>query len=186
MAYSTNEVLQALIQLIRNNVSGCFVGTVSSTDKAESDGIVEVEINELTYEVRLQAVTSASAVGIMLIPKQGSSIFCVAEGNSDNSFVAVSFSEVEKVTLTIEGTTIAVDNNTIVFNNGNLGGLVLVDEVVGRLNNIEKAFNDLLNNYKLHNHTHPQGATTGLLAPYTAGAISETNVNDIENDKILQ
>ena len=200
--YTTDQVLQALIAFVRRNVSGCFVGVVTNTDKAVSEGLIEVESNDLTYEVRLQAITSESAVGVLLVPKVESSVFCAAEGNSENSFVVVSFNEVEAVKLTIEGatididkdavrlaiesTTIDIDKESIVFNGGKLGSLVVIQSLVNRLNTIEKAFNSLLNDYEGHDHTHPQGNTTGLLVPYLANDISETKVGDIENNKIKQ
>ena len=81
---------------------------------------------------------------------------------------------------------VEITSENIVFNGGDNIGLVKIKELTGRLNDIEKAFNNLLNEYKIHNHTHPQGVTTGLLVPSQVGTLEQTSVDDIENKKIRQ
>ncbi len=186
MKYTSNDILNALNRFVQNNVSGCFIGTVTSIDKVESEGIVEVEHNKLSYEVRLQAVVSDSEVGLVMTPKKGSNIFCAPEGNSSSSFIAVSFSEVDKVKLLVENSSIEVSKDKIILNGGELNGLVVVGELVKRLNAIEKAFNTLVNEFKGHNHsvTISPPATTGIIPPPAQVTIAITNVRDVENPNV--
>jgi|GEM_PF-760468 len=109
-----------------------------------------------------------------IIPKIGSKVL-VAKINHSDAYVAM-FSEIDRVEMAAD--------DTIVFNKGENGGLVKVEALTERLNLIEKAFNDLLDEYKTHNHKHPQGPTTDFLVPSTQEEIEETLRSDIENDKI--
>ena len=72
----------------------------------------------------------------------------------------------------------------IIFNGGDNLGLAKVKELTERFNKIETAFNSLLNEYKIHNHTHPQGVTTGFVVPPITSNISQTKIKDIENPNI--
>ena len=92
-----DAVRQALVEFIGKHISVCFVGVVSDNSKAESEGFVTVRYNDLPFDVRVQAVTNKTDLGIVPVPAEGSEIFCVSEGNSENSFVAVAFTKLDKI-----------------------------------------------------------------------------------------
>ncbi|MDX1903807.1 MAG: hypothetical protein SFU27_06565 [Thermonemataceae bacterium] len=79
-----------------------------------------------------------------------------------------------------------ITNNEIVFNGGNKGALVELAKLKAKLNNIENAINSLMSHYKSHNHLHPQGSTTGFVAPYYGLSLALTNDNDLANSQIKQ
>lgn len=116
--------------------------------------------------VRLQAGTTTG--GIYIKPSVGS-IVLVALISEAAAFVALT-SDVDSIMLI-----------------GELGeGVPVASEIGKRLNTIEKAFNDLLNDLKNHNHAHPQGATTGLVVPPATGQLQSTDAATLQNLKVKQ
>lgn len=101
-------------------------------------------------------------------------IIGMIEGENVNSFLI----EAETIEL------IECTSDSIVLNEGKNKGMVKVVELTERLNAIEKAHNSFLNEYKNHNHLHPQGNTTGFIMPSSQNEISETNQDDIENPDV--
>lgn len=79
-----------------------------------------------------------------------------------------------------------INGAQIIFNGGTHLGIPMSPEVTQRLNLIEKAFNSLLEEYREHNHAHPQGPTTGFITPPTTAGLKETDINDIANKIITQ
>jgi prolyl-tRNA editing enzyme YbaK/EbsC (Cys-tRNA(Pro) deacylase) len=122
MTATDEQVRAALVEFIAKHIAVCFVGVVSDISKAESEAIVTVKYNDLDFEARLQAVTGKGVGGFVPVPAVGSEVFCVSEGNSDNSFVVASFSELKK----------------IIINGGELGGLVKLQELQDNLNSLKQ------------------------------------------------
>jgi hypothetical protein len=81
-----------------------------------------VQYNDVEFEVRLQAVTGKADKGYIPVPAVGSEVFCVSEGNSDSTFVIAVCSELDK----------------IIFNGGNLGGLVNLQELKDNLDSLKQ------------------------------------------------
>jgi len=120
------------------------------------------------YDVRLRASDNGNSNKTMAVPTVGSWVVVSRIKNSDELFVSM-ISEVDEIFL----------------RGGDFGGLVKIEELVNRLNAIEKAFNNLLNEYKLHVHTDPvSGTTTSMTPPSTQGLISETQRSDLENKNV--
>lgn len=80
---------------------------------------------------------------------------------------------------------VEVKMDKLQFNGGLNMGLVKIKELTDRLNKIEQAFNSLLNEFRRHNHLHPQGATTGLVSPILTQALSLTEQKEIEDNTII-
>lgn len=175
------QLAQALGRLIPDQ-------TILTTAKVAS-----VEGKTCTVDVDGLAVDGVflrpTAIGdnkLLATPKVGSYVLLGCLSGDFTQVVVLACDEVEKVELIIGESKVEVDENGVVFNGGSLGGMVKVEDLVSRLNSIEKAFNGFLNEYKQHNHTHPQGATTGFLVPSTQSDIQETQRSDVENEKVKQ
>ena len=134
----SEEIREALVHFIGRHLSICFIAKVTDNSKAEEEGIIEVEFNELKYEVKLQALSEATDKGELKIPAEGSEVFCVSEGNSDSTFVVVATTELEKYQQRFGGITIEVNDKKIVFNGGNLGGLVIIQKLIDNLNMLKE------------------------------------------------
>ncbi|MCC8154679.1 MAG: hypothetical protein LIP01_11015 [Tannerellaceae bacterium] len=72
----------------------------------------------------------------------------------------------------------------IIFNGGSQGGLIRIEKLTDKLNALTEIVNDFITAYKSHNHTHPQGNTTGFLTGGTVNSATSFNKADYENTKI--
>jgi hypothetical protein len=163
MTATDEQVRAALVEFITKHIAVCFVGVVSDISKAESDGIVTVKYNDLEFSARLQSVTGKADKGYIPVPAVDSEVFCVSEGNSDNSFVITACSELEKV----------------VFNGGQLGGLVKLQELKDNL--------DSLKQYVEAMHSALPSAFSAIGASTAAnGALGATSYNGSMAGKAVQ
>ena len=80
---------------------------VLSVDKAQ--GTCVVKEDELQYTVRLASVINDNAERFYLFPKVGSSVLIASIGEDDNRYYVVAYSEIESVSLRIEGTQLVID-----------------------------------------------------------------------------
>jgi hypothetical protein len=117
------------------------------------------------FDVRLQGEDTNN--GILMIPKVGS-VVIVSMVDKDSGFVTM-YSEVEEIHLRGES----------------LGGLVKIEDLVDKINNIENKVNDLISG--LQGVVIPLAAsgTYALVADFGSVApLQNTEVSDIENDKV--
>jgi hypothetical protein len=121
-AVTDEQVRAALAEFVTKHISICFVGVVLDNSKAAGEGTVSVVYNGVEFSARVQAVTGKTDVGFVPVPKKGSEVFCVSEGNSDNSFIVAACSELEKA----------------IFNGGQLGGLVRLQELKDNLDSLKQ------------------------------------------------
>ncbi len=74
-----------------------------------------------------------------------------------------------------------------VFNKGLKKGLVLLEKVVQKLNNLEQQHNKALLDFVTHTHIDPlSGATGVIVVPPQATSIIPTQESELENTKIIQ
>ena len=164
---STREVLQAFTDFLNRHINGCFTGKVISVDF--DNCLCEVEYNDLTFECMLKASIDGQQNAFVIYPVVGSFVFCVNENNSKNRYAVLMVNEIDK----------------IVINGGENGGLAIVPKLIDHLNNIETAFNNLLNEYKTHVHTSAApGSLTTPMTPVSLIADINDDFSDIENIKI--
>lgn len=110
-----------------------------------------------------------NGTGLLIIPKIDSVVY-ISVVNNDPFWAYVSlYTDVDEIRL----------------RGDQYKGLIKIDDLVDRLNNIENAFNDLLVEYKAHVHT---GVTTGGGSTGTTTSlqdkIEETSNDMIENTKV--
>ena len=118
-------------------------------------------------EVRLNA---SGLNGFVITPKVGSYVM-VTKFERFEAFIS-SFSDVDK----------------IAFNGGANDGLVLVNQLVNKLNALENKVNSIITTFNTHVHA---GVTTGsgssaVTPTLVTGTLTPTVKNDIENTKITQ
>ncbi len=137
--------------------------------------------------VNLQA-NQNSDHGIVVYPTVGS--YVVVAFLSQATAVVVLTDQIDKIQLRIRDTTVDVDQKQIVFNGGDLGGLIKIEELTGKLNGLTQTVNNLIANYNLHTHvttaTIGETATPGVLSPTESQADTAAvfNRSDYENEKV--
>ena len=73
------------------------------------------------------------------------------------------------------------------FYNRLIKGLTKLEKLVSRLNAIEDAHNNLLNEYKTHVHAgvmSGSGSTAVMVPPSSQINVEKSNIDDLENKKI--
>ena len=179
------EAFLILIKKLIPNAVTIEVGTVKSVDKEKRTCDIERDGKPDLFNCRLNAVIDTLESHITCYPAIGSFVLCVTLDEPTACYVFAT-SLIEETEVRIGDISAVINAKDIVFNEGTLGGLPVVGDVTKRLNLIEKAVNSLINEFRSHNHTHPQGATTGLLTPPVTNTIAETKVPDIENNLVKQ
>ncbi len=114
--------------------------------------------------------------GLIIAPKVGSNIIIGFSAKVD-PFVMM-FSEIENIYLDVE--------SDIIINGGNNGGVVKVQDLVNKLNNIENKVNSLVSFTQTHTHSGVQtgGGTSGVPVVPVTGSLTNTTVNDLANTKL--
>jgi phage gp45-like len=169
----SDEIRKAISGMQKNVNAEIFWATVVSVDKTKETCTIKFVGSELEIEDVLLSLNNG---GVCEIPEVGSLVIVGSiEGLKSDCFV-IWEEKIESIKIRYA--------DKVIFNSESLGGFVKINELLKSLNNIEKAYNDLLNEFKSHNHIHDYGPTKGLLIPVTLQDLSETQISSIENKKI--
>ena len=79
---------------------------------------------------------------------------------------------------------VVVSEDGIVMNNGTLDGLVKINELTDKLNNLVKEVNAFIKTYNTHTHIGAHGTTSTPSA--TGTDVSDFKKSDYENEKVKQ
>lgn len=134
-------------------------------------------------EVPLQAISEGDK-GIVLIPKKESTV--VIGLIDKNNAICLGFSEIEKVLVAIEETKLEITKNGVIFNGGDHGGIIKIEEVIKKINALEKEVNDLKTVFSLWVPSPQDGGLTlkTSLATWAGKQMVQTIKTDIENEKV--
>jgi len=138
-------------------------GTVSKVDEAAGTCDVDAITGSATTEIQGVELQTVVSDGLLIIPKIGSEVK-VLFSKYTTPFI-VQYSEVEKMYLS---------GTLIQFNDGKLGGLVTVNELVNKLNALENKLNSIIT----------WGAT--VTPPLVTTPLIPTVRDEIENTIITQ
>jgi hypothetical protein len=184
MAYdNTGDLANILVQAIQSVTRGHIVidGTIEDVDETKFTTSVTTGDSSAPctfYNVPLRVLVSEQA-SVIEIPKVGSKcIICFRDGNTGRPQL-LACHEVLKILVNCE---------SIVFNNGQLGGLVKVDDLVNRLNKIEQDVNNLKNVFSSWVTSPGDGgaALKTAAATWYGQQLTPTHKSDLENEKIKQ
>lgn len=184
---SLNDQLRQAIQQLAGTHNKDGVLTFDCTVDSVSEDDFECEVTPIggNANTKIPGVRLAAEAndGFTLIPKVGSTVTVVITTRG-LAYVSM-FSDLEKVKVIINETTVTIEDGKITFNDGSFDGLVKVIELTEKLNNLEKRVNDHVTLFNLHVHS---GGTimgsTGTTSPDTDVLIPTTQ-SEIENDKII-
>ncbi len=138
-----------------------------------------VLVGELEVPDVLLTPADEGADGKLLItPKEGSQV-TVADlsGGELRHLAVVHWGEVEKISLTAD---------SIELNGGDNGGLVKIEALTDKINNIEKDINKLKQAFTTWVPVPQDGGASlkGSVASWAAQQLVQTQVSDLEDDKI--
>ena len=147
-----------LATLIKQASSGGSRVTILQGIVKEVSGITcTVEIGSLTVsDVRLRASEKPEETQILITPAIGSAVILVSLSGDMTNLVVVAVDVAESITI----------------NGGKLGGLINIEALTSKLNELVQVFNS-------HTHTAPNGPTT----PPTTSA-NQLQRKDYEDEKI--
>lgn len=171
---------------------GCLVCEVTAVDKAART----VDCQPVNEEApvlgcNLQADQEAT-VGIVQFPRVGSYVLVAFSTDGTAGFVTLC-EDVESVEVVIKDkqtASIVIDENGIVMNDGTLDGLIKINEMTDKLNNLVSEVNDFISTFNSHTHqvtvAHPGGTFTTVAPASTASDVSKFDKADYENEKVKQ
>lgn len=152
-----------------------LVGVVKSVEGESCT--VDVGGLELT-DVRLTAASDGADGKLLLTPKEGSAVLLAdLSGGELRDLAVVGYTAVESIEATCE---------QITLNGGENGGLVNIENLVSKLNTIEKDINSLKQAFSTWVPV-PQDGGSSLktsVASWAAQQLMQTQTSDIEDPKI--
>ena len=198
------NIIRQLVQPDGETVA--LVCTVDKVDKtARTIDCTPINEGAPLLGVNLQANQEAD-YGFCLFPEKGS--FVVVGFVADGAAGVVLLTEkIESAEIVIGDTSAVMDDDglriktekmsadinreNIIFNGGNLNGLVVIQKLTDKLNELKDTVNDLITKYNAHIHTTTATVGTGpvgVLSPTTSTAqpAKAFNKSDYENTKIKQ
>ena len=172
-----SEIAKALRQIVGRdgNSAPVFTGVVKSVEGETCTVLIgELEVPD----VLLTPADDGKEGKLIITPKTGSMV-TVADlsGGELRHLSVVQWGEVEKITLTAD---------SIELNGGENGGLVNIQDLTDKLNNIEKDINSLKRAFTTWVPV-PQDGGSSLkagVASWAAQQLVQTQVSDLEDDKI--
>lgn len=162
---------------------GAVVKAVDS-DAYTCDVLTDDEV--MIPAVMYKSVTEGD-IDITKEPALESRVFINKLEDSDQYFIVV-FGKVAKVIIAVGNYQFKIDSNGIAFNDGNLGGLVKLDAVVGKLNALENDLNSIKNIFSTWTPVpNDGGAALKTASTAWSGQTITTTVNaDLENTNVKQ
>ena len=199
-AYDALQILEEIIyRVIKRLEIYSLVGTVSDIDETQRICTVSpLDGSAVVYGVRLQASLSPQNGplnnGVVNIPKDQSNVI-VTFLNKDTGFIS-QMTEVAKTiqvnedvgsySLTVKDKSVKVDASGVVFNGGNNGGLLLLQNTVSRLNDHEKVMAELQTLMTTHIHPTPAGPSSVSSNGASTQVVPTTTNSDLENTDVKQ
>lgn len=161
MSTPHRELVERLKQLAPQGQTPIYQGVVRHVV-----GILcTVEVAGLEIpDVRLRATESASETQILLVPKVGSAVLVGSLSGDLTALAVLSVDEVERIEL----------HGKIVINDGRLGGMIAIDRLTAKLNEVIAAIN-------AHVHT---SAAPGTPTTPIAIRIPSLNASDYEDKQV--
>lgn len=170
---SNNKILEAMQLGSKTPKAFSVVGTVLSVDTETNTCAVEpiMQAPDL-MNISLMPKDPDGNVkkGFLIVPTVGS-VVIVALTSPDTGFIAAT-SEVDEIQL----------------NGDTYHGLVKIEDLVTKLNNLESKVNTIISTFNAHTHPYVNVATpaaTSVSATPVTGTLTPTQKADLENTKVL-
>jgi hypothetical protein len=174
---------EILREIVGNKKVYCKVCTVDKVDEFTCNVTPLLDKDAPIIAVRLKAHIQGDN-GIIIKPKVGSFVL-VAFLTRLDAFVVMN-DEIDQITIKIDNTSLLMDKDSIKMNDGSYDGLVKIQDLVKKLNNLENIVNDLITQYNSHTHPGVQAGsgTTSPTSMLENNQLTTTQQSDLENKKI--
>jgi hypothetical protein len=143
-------------------------------------------VNQTIYkEIQLTATETKDSF-LLITPKVGSTVIISFLNNDKKDGYVSSFSDLDKIELIIAHSQLTINKDGIVMNGGDLGGLVIIDKLVNKINDLEQKYNDLLNSCKTQSVVLAPTGTFPMATFFASNLpiMPKTSVQDLENEKV--
>jgi len=166
MGKGVQEFRQKVEAMIRDSKQSTFMAKVVSVN--ETDNTCEVQIGNTTVEdVRLNSIALDGLKAFVLIPKLESMVLVSRIGGSNEMFVCL-YAEIDKLFLEIEETSFEISKDGFLFNDGENGGLIKIEELTKNLDKLTTRVDAIYDGLSKLSPDPPQAGsasvTSGLLA----------------------
>lgn len=161
-------------------------GTVKEIDKVERELSLFTPEGAEIGQIMLQSMSNRES-SFVLYPKIGSDCIILFDEESMSGCV-IATEEVERMELVIGEARVEVTEDGIVLNGGNLGGMVKVEALTSRINNIENDLNTLKEVFANWVPASQDGgaALKGVISSWASETLVLTERGDYENEKVKQ
>jgi hypothetical protein len=166
---------EAIRKISKQDVFESIVGTVKSVDMTSKTCVV-TPVDDLPdlLDVRLSAIESPDK-GIICVPVVNS-IVIVGQTKFEQPHILL-FSEIDTYQL--------IANTSITFNDGSHGGLIKIEDLVTKINNVENLVNNILTTLKGTTIPLAPSGTYAFAPLYSSlNNLTNTQKTDLENTKI--
>ncbi|MBI9055526.1 MAG: hypothetical protein JEY96_17010 [Bacteroidales bacterium] len=176
-----NEIAEAIKELAGLALMPFIIGKVESVD-GRTCTVNPVDGGAAIENVRLNAYTDGNK-GIVITPKKDS--FVIVGMLDEVDAMVLMSDEVEIIEAIIANTSFKMSDGEMLFNGGGNGGLIIVANLVDKMNAIESKLNDVINTLKTVTIPLAPSGTYPLATDFgDMTVLSETSTSDIENEDI--
>lgn len=186
MTAEVEEFLDEIRQYLKADLELIAEGEVLSVDAEKL--VCEVLVDGFEYAitgVRLQAAQGGKATVVML-PKVKSRVVVMKLGTAWSKAMVLQYSEVDEVRYTAGNKSLLVKDAAVELNGGAIGGMVVVDKLLVKLNAVEQLLNQVLLAFNTHTHIVAGVPSAIPNNPITSTPVAITSATDIENKEVLQ
>ena len=180
-----DEQIAAQIKNIAKTKGVTVQAKVKSVDENEATATVIVGNGFEIEDVRLRSVVDNND-GLVIIPKVDSIVYMLRLGGSDE-FLIVGYSEFEKVVIKNGSTSLEINDEKIIFNDGVLGSNICdISKLVSKINTIENDVNNLKTLLSTWLPVPMDGGASlkAFVATWAAAPITNTTAAAIKDPKI--
>lgn len=142
--------------------------TVDSVDMTEMTCYC-IPIDDTLPDYNTVKLMTTPDKGFFLIPKKDSQV--IVQPMKGGAAMVLMYSELEGIQMMGDS----------------YGGLIKIDDLVTKLNNLENKVNSIINTFNTHTHPYMDSGSPATTSPSTSpivGTLTPTQTIDIENDKI--
>lgn len=186
-----SQLVDAIAEAMKTHIHKGQLQTIVNAvvcEVGDATCVVQRDDYTMLYDVRLNAIDNSLQSYVTVYPKVGSNVLIGVVENMPTEAVVLRCSEVERVDVKIEETTLALSSKGVVLNGGSLGGMVKVNALVQRLNKLEQELNTLKTTFAGWIPAAADGgaALKTATAVWASNMLPATTLADLENKQIRQ